>query len=62
MPFLNSQRILEKGTAFFIKFSENYQFIFEIKPGYPGAQLLPDAPAFLFSERETRLGIYKFCL
>ena len=50
VPFLNSRRILEKGTVFLLEFSENYQFCFAIKPECPGAYRLSDAPAFLFSE------------
>ena len=50
VPFLDSWRILEKGTVFLLEFSGNYQFCFAIKPEYPGAYRLSDAPAFLFSE------------
>lgn len=39
-----------KGHRFLLEFSENYQFYFAIKPEYPGAYRLLDAPAFLFSE------------
>ena len=50
VPFLNSWRILEKGTVFLLEFSENYQLYFAIKPECPRAYRLSDAPAFLFSE------------
>ena len=50
VPFLNSQRILEKGTALLLEFSESYQFYFAIKPECPGARRFSDASAFLFSE------------
>ena len=30
VPFLNSLRILEKGTAFLLEFSESYQLFFQI--------------------------------
>jgi hypothetical protein len=33
-----------------LEFSENYYFIFAIKPEYPGAYKLSDAPAFSFQK------------
>ena len=47
--FLNSQRILEKGTAFLFSFQKIINLFYR-QAGVSGSFMLSDAPAFLFSE------------
>lgn len=63
VPFLNSRRILEKGT-FFIGVFRKLSILFCIKPEYPGAQKLSDAPAFFIFRKFLffgTIGVRKSC-